>query len=82
MKPKASYDVSAEKFVETWQQSDSADEVAEKLSMPKPIVLARASGYRKIGIKIKKMKKKSPVIDVERLNKLIEKLETEKVDQQ
>ena len=44
--------------------------------MPKPIVHARASSYRQAGIKLKKMprKKMARGLDVEALNKLVEKL--------
>jgi hypothetical protein len=42
-----------------WQSSETAQEVADKLKpMPLPIVLARASSYRKDGIHLKKLKKK------------------------
>src|SRR5205807_5198562 len=53
------YDVTAEQFVRAWQTSETAQEVADRLKMPKPIVLARASAYRKDGVKLKKLKRTS-----------------------
>ncbi len=44
------YNVTAEQFIVAWEQADSAEEVAEKLGMPKPIVHARASTYRQAGL--------------------------------
>jgi hypothetical protein len=74
-KRRAAYDVTPEKFITVWQTSESADEVAEKLKMPKPIVLARASGYRRGGLKLKKMPRRpGKGLDIERLNRLIEEL--------
>ena len=71
------YDVSPEKFVRVWQQSTSVDNVAIKLEMPKPIVLARKSNYTTLGIKLKKMPRKSTErgLDVNALNALIEELD-------
>jgi uncharacterized protein (TIGR02996 family) len=54
---RAKYFVSPEKFVLAWNDSESADEVAERLGMTKPIVLARVSAYRKKGVHLKKMRK-------------------------
>jgi hypothetical protein len=73
------YNVSPEEFVRAWQTSETAQEVADKLKMPKPIVLARASGYRKDGIHLKKMKRgPKRALDVDALNRLIEQLDREK----
>jgi len=47
---KTDYDVPEEVFIRTWQMAESAQEVADKLKMPKPIVHARASMYRGAGI--------------------------------
>jgi hypothetical protein len=67
------YDCPPEKFVLVWQQSQSVEEVAKKLNMPRAIVSARASGYRAQGVHLKKMpRKKRSGIDVDALNKLIE----------
>lgn len=70
------YDVSPEQFIRVWQAANSVDEVAAKLKMPKPIVLARKSNYVKAGVKLKKMPRKSTSrnLDVDRLNALIDEL--------
>jgi hypothetical protein len=69
---KTDYDVPAEVFVRTWQEASSAQEVAEKLKMPKPIVHARASMYRGIGIKLKCMPRhRTQALDVKGLNAII-----------
>lgn len=74
VRPK-SYDVSPEEFIRVWQTSNSTDEVSEALKMPKPIVLARVSGYRNKGIKLKEMPRAgSNKLDVEKLNRLIDEL--------
>jgi hypothetical protein len=70
------YDVSPERFVEVWEKSKSSDEAAEELHMPKSILHARASGYRAQGINLKRMPRKSRRLDVEGLNRLVEKLRT------
>ncbi len=76
---KTDYSVSPEEFIQAWQSSSSAQEVADKLKMPKPIVLARASTYRKAGVHIKKMPRVSNRrLDVAALNRLIEKLDRKK----
>ena len=71
------YNVSPEDFVKVWQSSESADEVAQKLNMPKNIVLARSAVYRKNrkdgspGVPLKKMPRVNPRrLDVENLRKL------------
>ena len=70
------YDVSAEQFIKVWQTSESADEVAERLRMPKGIVHARASNYRTAGIKLKKMPRRPKNrLDVDALNRLIEQID-------
>jgi len=70
------YDVSPESFIRAWQASQSVDEVAATLKMPKPIVLARKSNYKKAGIKLKSMPRKSTDrrLDVDKLNALIDEL--------
>jgi hypothetical protein len=73
LKGRKAYDVSPQRFVEVWQTSGSADEVAERLDMPKPIVHARASNYRSLGVKLKKMPRSSKLkLNVEALNQQIE----------
>ena len=63
-------------------KATSSKEVSEALMIPKSIVNARASGYRALGIKLKKMRRGPKKLDVEGLNKLIEGLrpETERTE--
>jgi hypothetical protein len=69
------YNVSPEAFIRAWQTSSSADEVAEKLKMPKPIVHARATTYRKAGVKLKSMPRAGKAsLDVDALNRLVDEL--------
>ena len=69
------YPVTAADFVLCWNTSESADEVAEKLHMPKPIVQARVSNYRKRGIVMKKMRRKNARrVDVNLMNQMLEEL--------
>ena len=64
--------VSAEEFVKAWQESGSSQEAADKMNMSVSLVSSRAYGYRKKGVKLKRMpgSGKKP-IDVAALNKLI-----------
>ena len=72
------YEVTPEVFIETWQRAESAEEVAQKLGMPKGIVHARASNYRMIGIRLKKMPRRPKnKVDVASLNKLIDEINKE-----
>jgi hypothetical protein len=72
------YGVSPEEFVRTWQTSETTQEAADKLKMPKDIVLARVSAYRKAGVNLKKMRRVTTrSVDVARLNKLIEDLRSQ-----
>ncbi len=65
------YHVSAEDFVRAWESSTTPAEVAAKLGMPRPLVNARASYYRRIGVTLKTMKgANARKLDVEALNKL------------
>jgi transposase len=43
-------------FIKTWQQSESAREVAEKLNINLTSVHQRVCSYRKHGVNLKKMK--------------------------
>lgn len=72
----AQYEVTPEEFCRVWTAASSADEVAEKLDMPKPIVSARASTYREKGIPLKKMPRGSSKrgLDVQGLKELVEAL--------
>jgi hypothetical protein len=70
------YNVTPEDFITVWQTSDSAQQVSDKLKMPKAIVLARASTYRQSGIRLKKMKRRNRrALDVAALNRLIDELD-------
>jgi hypothetical protein len=70
---RANYPVSPEEFALTWNGSASAQEAADELGMPLPIVLARVSNYRKKGIRMKKMPRKNGRrVDVEGINKKLE----------
>jgi hypothetical protein len=69
------YAVSPEKFIEVWELAESAEEVAAKLQMPKPIVHARATNYRRAGVRLKSMPRRNrKSLNVESLNILIDKL--------
>lgn len=70
-RPRKNYGVDGPTFVKTWQESSSAAEVAEKLDMPKNIVLARKAVYANKGVNLKKMERKSPrKLDVDKLNEV------------
>ncbi len=71
-KPRKQYGVSDTSFCTTWQTSNSAGEVANRLNMPKNIVLARSAVYRKKGVDLKKMPRQNPrKLDVQKLNEEI-----------
>ncbi len=83
---RAEYGVSQEAFVIAWQSSGSVDEVFEKLqvysaslghqSMPRPVILARASSYRQAGIELKKMPRlDGRTLDVVGMNALVKKID-------
>ncbi len=70
---KTDYGVSATQFVGAWQRAKSVQEAADQLKMPNPIVLARASMYRKAGVKLKKMPRAGKsTLDIKALNQLID----------
>jgi hypothetical protein len=72
-KKRKKYPVTDEQFVKAWSESNSAQEVADKLGMPKNIVLARSATWRNRGVKLKRMERKNPRrLDVDKLNGLIE----------
>lgn len=73
--PRKKYDVPAEVFCRVWQLAESADQVAEQLKMPKSIVLARASFYRKSGVKLKKCTRRRAGVDVAGLNAMLGSLD-------
>jgi hypothetical protein len=69
------YAVTPAQFVAAWQMSDTVQEVSDKLKMPQPIVLARASTYRQSGVRLKKLRRRSRRgVDVAELNRLIDRL--------
>jgi hypothetical protein len=75
---KKNYNVSPEEFVVAWQMSKTAEEAAQRLGMPKGIVLARASFYREKGVNLKTMKRgKKKLLDVQALNRVIDNLDTQ-----
>ncbi len=76
-KVRDSYKFSAEQFVSAWQSSDSVDNVAKALTtiagkpVPRGIVLARASMYKKRGVSLKSLAaKRGRHLDVDKLNTL------------
>jgi hypothetical protein len=74
-KARQEYNVSPAEFVKVWQSSETTQEVSDRLGMPKPIVLARASSYRKDGIKLKKLRRdRKNALDIDGLNRLIEEM--------
>jgi len=78
-KSQKTYHVTAEEFVIAWNTSTSAKEVAEKVGMPIPIVHARASKYRKAGVRLKDHKVQSGrSLNVAKLNALIDEMEAER----
>jgi hypothetical protein len=73
MSAKTNYNVDAVQFVRIWTECKTATEVAERLGVPRPIVLARASKYRKAGVKLKKLEREvRSSFDVEKLNQIVE----------
>jgi hypothetical protein len=71
-KTRKHYNVSDKEFCKTWEESNSAQEVADKLGMPKNIVLARSAVYRNGGVDLKVMPRVNPrKRDVAGLNELI-----------
>jgi hypothetical protein len=65
-KARQKYGISDTQFVDAWQASNSAQEVADRLStlsgknVPKAIVLARKATYAKKGVELKKMPRVNP----------------------
>ncbi len=69
------YGVSPERFVETWEASESAIEAGAKLGMPADRASSRANCYRKAGIKLKKMRAgRRKSLKVDALNRKIDGL--------
>ena len=64
--------VTPDEFVVAWTTSATVDEVAARLKLPKPIVSARASAYRRRGVQLKKMRRgNQQKLNVQLLNDLI-----------
>lgn len=78
-KSRKSYNVPPETFVAVWQSSNSAQEAADRLGMPKDIAQARASGYRNEGVRLKMMPRGAVTrkLSVPALNRLIDDLDNE-----
>jgi DNA-binding transcriptional ArsR family regulator len=66
----------AEEFVKAAEESETLDEMAERLGMSKAIISARMSKYRAMGVHIKRLARKKTVrsVDVERLNDIIKRI--------
>jgi hypothetical protein len=65
--------VTAEQFVETWQKAKNVEEVCQVTGNTRWAVYARAVGYRKLGIPLKKFSTRGP-IDVKGLAALAKRL--------
>ncbi len=74
---RTSYDVSAEKFALTWNTFLDIDKISQELSMPKDLVYARASNYRRAGVELKDLKpaKRKKMVDVHAINRLLREWE-------
>lgn len=77
-KARERYGITDVQFVNAWQESGSAQEVADKLTelagktVPKAIVLARKATYVKKGVNLKKMPRVNPrKMDIAKLNESI-----------
>src|SRR5947209_7670873 len=82
LRGKTEYNVSPQDFCRVWETSETPQEVADRLNMPRPIVLARASFYRKQGVRLKKMKRKTKrSLDVNGLNQMITEIERQLAEQ-
>lgn len=73
------YGVSPERFVQTWQECNTIQEVADKLNMPKNLVFSRSANYRKVrsdgtpGVPLKVMpRQRHSKVDIGKLTKLVE----------
>ena len=71
------YNVSPEEFVKAWQESKTVQEVADKLQMPRNLVLSRKSMYSKNrkdgspGVQLKTMAKVSKrTLNIDKLNEI------------
>lgn len=57
VKEDGAYEVSAEEFIRTWQTSNSARQVEQKLGLTRQAVNSRVNVYRQHGVPLKKMKR-------------------------
>jgi hypothetical protein len=73
-KGKAMAHLSVQEFIETWEKSLSVTEVAQKTSLTKPTVQAKATQLRKLGIPLKKFKGARHRIDVDAALKQLAKI--------
>jgi hypothetical protein len=68
------YGVAPERFIEVWEASESLEEVAAVLGMPKEIASARANNYRESGVSLKQFKRGGRKgLNVEALNAMIQR---------
>lgn len=83
------YGIDRRTFIIAWESSDTADQVVDRLAavskelnlapMPKPVILARASGYRSQGLNLKKYPPgRRPGSDVGTDNELVTRIRAEK----
>lgn len=81
---RANYGVSAEQFVSSWEAAASAADVASQLNMPVAIVHARATYYKRRGVKLKPMPRVISVsakkAEVDRLNNLAQRIRYAKAE--
>lgn len=76
MKPR----IPLEEFVKLWQTADSLERVSELTGQPTTVVYTRAWNLRQKGVHLKKFPKKHR-IRVEKLNKLIDEIHAEGLDE-
>jgi hypothetical protein len=70
------YHVPAQTFIEVWNKSETPEEAARIMRIPKPSVVARAASYRNKGLNVKRMKRRNKnAINVEELNRYIRELD-------
>ena len=71
-KPGESYDVSPEAFATAFATAGTVSDVAEMTGMPIPIIYDRASKYRKAGVELPKLRRRTKHgLDVDALNRRI-----------
>lgn len=82
MQKRTEYNVSPAEFVKAWNDAATSgggiEQVAKATGMPVGICHDRASKYRKLGVKLKRMPRTRPPrpgLDVQGLNRLIDELD-------